>query len=281
MFRPQAQAKGIVFEHNRAASLPQYVRTDDKRLRQILVNLLSNALKFTERGRIRFDVAYRSQVASFTIEDSGRGISEKDLPKIFEPFQRGEAEYRMDLSTGRNIHNIREWIIRNSPVPIGTVPLYQALEKVNGIAEDLSWEVFRDTLIEQAEQGVDYFTIHAQEEDMDKQVFEALSAETLPHRLGGNSALREKIGEDASRWTVQEVGDGNLNLVFIVTGSKGTAVVKQALPYVRLVGESWPLPLKRSFFEYHALVRQAARAPGMVPEIFFFDETQALIVMPE
>lgn len=95
MFRPQAQAKGIAFEHNRAASLPQYVRTDDKRLRQILVNLLSNALKFTERGRIRFDVAYRSQVASFTIEDSGRGISEKDLPRIFEPFQRGEAEYRM------------------------------------------------------------------------------------------------------------------------------------------------------------------------------------------
>ncbi|GLQ16729.1 phosphomethylpyrimidine synthase ThiC [Maritalea porphyrae] len=67
----------------------------------------------------------------------------------------------MDLSTGRNIHNIREWIIRNSPVPIGTVPIYQALEKVNGIAEDLTWEVFRDTLIEQAEQGVDYFTIHA------------------------------------------------------------------------------------------------------------------------
>ncbi|WP_085026690.1 ATP-binding protein [Ensifer aridi] len=95
MFRPQAQAKGLAFEHNRAASLPQYVRTDEKRLRQILVNLLSNALKFTERGRIRFEVAYRSQVASFTIEDSGRGISEKDLPKIFEPFQRGEAEYRM------------------------------------------------------------------------------------------------------------------------------------------------------------------------------------------
>ncbi len=67
----------------------------------------------------------------------------------------------MDLSTGENIHEIREWILRNSPVPIGTVPIYQALEKVNGIAEDLSWEVFRDTLIEQAEQGVDYFTIHA------------------------------------------------------------------------------------------------------------------------
>jgi phosphomethylpyrimidine synthase len=74
---------------------------------------------------------------------------------------RWGADTVMDLSTGRNIHNIREWIIRNAPVPIGTVPLYQALEKVNGIAEDLTWEVYRDTLIEQAEQGVDYFTIHA------------------------------------------------------------------------------------------------------------------------
>ena len=67
----------------------------------------------------------------------------------------------MDLSTGKNIHEIREWIIRNSPVPIGTVPIYQALEKVDGIAEELNWEIFRETLIEQAEQGVDYFTIHA------------------------------------------------------------------------------------------------------------------------
>lgn len=74
---------------------------------------------------------------------------------------RWGADTIMDLSTGKNIHNIREWIIRNSPVPIGTVPIYQALEKVNGIAEELTWEVYRDTLIEQCEQGVDYFTIHA------------------------------------------------------------------------------------------------------------------------
>ena len=114
---------------------------------------------------------------------------------------------------------------------------------------------------------------------MDSHVFEALSAETLPDRLGGNTALKEKIGADTSRWSVKEVGDGNLNLVFIVTGDKGAAIVKQALPYVRLVGESWPLPLKRSFFEYNALVRQGARDPGMVPEIFFFDEAQAIIVM--
>jgi phosphomethylpyrimidine synthase len=74
---------------------------------------------------------------------------------------RWGADTVMDLSTGRNIREIREWILRNAPVPIGTVPIYEALEKVGGVAEDLSWEVFRDTLIEQAEQGVDYFTIHA------------------------------------------------------------------------------------------------------------------------
>ena len=71
------------------------------------------------------------------------------------------ADTVMDLSTGDDIHTTREWILRNSPVPIGTVPIYQALEKVNGVAEDLSWEIFRDTVIEQCEQGVDYMTIHA------------------------------------------------------------------------------------------------------------------------
>ena len=67
----------------------------------------------------------------------------------------------MDLSTGDNIHETREWIVRNCPVPVGTVPIYQALEKVNGKVEDLNWEIYKDTLIEQCEQGVDYFTIHA------------------------------------------------------------------------------------------------------------------------
>ncbi|HEY3101696.1 MAG TPA: phosphomethylpyrimidine synthase ThiC, partial [Methylomirabilota bacterium] len=74
---------------------------------------------------------------------------------------RWGADTVMDLSTGKNIHETREWILRNSPVPIGTVPIYQALEKVGGKAEDLTWDLYRDTLIEQAEQGVDYFTIHA------------------------------------------------------------------------------------------------------------------------
>jgi CheY-like chemotaxis protein/anti-sigma regulatory factor (Ser/Thr protein kinase) len=92
MFGLQAQAKGLEFEHERARSLPQYVRTDEKRLRQILVNLLSNAIKFTDEGKVRFEVAYRSQVATFTVSDTGRGIAEKDLSRIYEPFQRGEAE---------------------------------------------------------------------------------------------------------------------------------------------------------------------------------------------
>src|SRR5699024_4496254 len=74
---------------------------------------------------------------------------------------RWGADTIMDLSTGKHIHETREWILRNAPVPVGTVPIYQALEKVGGVAEDLSWAIFRDTLIEQAEQGVDYFTIHA------------------------------------------------------------------------------------------------------------------------
>ena len=92
MFSLQAQAKGLEFEHIRAQSLPHYVRTDEKRLRQILVNLLSNAIKFTDAGKVRFEIAYRSQVATFTISDTGRGIAEKDLGRIYEPFQRGDAE---------------------------------------------------------------------------------------------------------------------------------------------------------------------------------------------
>ena len=85
---------------------------------------------------------------------------EEEVEKLVWATRWG-ADTVMDLSTGRHIHQTREWILRNSPVPIGTVPMYQALEKVNGVAEDLSWELMRDTLIEQAEQGVDYFTIHA------------------------------------------------------------------------------------------------------------------------
>ncbi|MCG6115913.1 MAG: S-methyl-5-thioribose kinase [Mesorhizobium sp.] len=109
--------------------------------------------------------------------------------------------------------------------------------------------------------------------------FKPLSVDSLAARLSGISALTQRIGSETEKWRVREVGDGNLNLVFIVEGSQGSAIVKQALPYVRLVGDSWPLPLKRSFFEFHALKRQAERDPGKVPEIYYFDELQALIVM--
>jgi 5-methylthioribose kinase len=109
--------------------------------------------------------------------------------------------------------------------------------------------------------------------------YRPLTPEELGGRLAAIPAIADRIGADPDRWTVREVGDGNLNLVFIVEGPDGTVIVKQALPYVRLVGDSWPLPLYRAFYENHALVRQAERDPGSVPEVYYFDEAQALIVM--
>lgn len=109
--------------------------------------------------------------------------------------------------------------------------------------------------------------------------YEALTVDTLAHRLASVGPVASQVGGDSRTWHVEEVGDGNLNLVFIVSGASGRIIVKQALPYVRLVGDSWPLPLYRAYYEYHALTRQAARAPGSVPEVLHFDETQALIAM--
>jgi len=109
--------------------------------------------------------------------------------------------------------------------------------------------------------------------------YKPLDVDTLPARLVEIDEVTSRLGRDTSSWKVREVGDGNLNLVFIVENSKSSIIVKQALPYVRLVGDSWPLPLKRAFFEYHALTRQAERDPGSVPKIYYFDEVQALIVM--
>jgi 5-methylthioribose kinase len=106
-----------------------------------------------------------------------------------------------------------------------------------------------------------------------------LTAETLPSRLGELAVMRERVGAASARWEVREVGDGNLNLVFVVKGDQGSVVVKQALPYFRLAGERWPLSLRRSFFEYQALQRQEARAPGSVPVVFHYDERQAFVVM--
>jgi 5-methylthioribose kinase len=107
----------------------------------------------------------------------------------------------------------------------------------------------------------------------------ALTVASLPQRLAGVSAISGAIGGQAERWDVKEVGDGNLNLVFIVRGDAGAVIVKQALPYVRLVGDSWPLPLYRAFFEYHALIRQERRDPGRVPQVLHVDAAQAMIVM--
>ncbi|MDJ1007399.1 MAG: S-methyl-5-thioribose kinase [Paracoccaceae bacterium] len=109
--------------------------------------------------------------------------------------------------------------------------------------------------------------------------YEPLTPDTLPARLGDLASVADAVGGAPETWRVEEVGDGNLNLVFIVEGSAGSVVVKQALPYVRLVGDSWPLPLKRAYFEYNALIRQENVAPGIVPGVKHFDEDQALIVM--
>ena len=114
---------------------------------------------------------------------------------------------------------------------------------------------------------------------MDSAAYLALTPDTLPARLSEVSAVTQRLGHDPESWQVKEVGDGNLNLVFIVESDTGSVIVKQALPYVRLVGDSWPLPLYRAFYEHNALERQAKRDPGSVPEIYHFDEGQALIVM--
>ena len=135
---------------------PEFVRDEIAAGRAIIpANINHRELEPMIIGR-NFKVKINANIGNSAVTSS----MEEEVEKMVWAIRWG-ADTVMDLSTGRNIHNIRDWIIRNAPVPIGTVPLYQALEKVGGIAEDLSWEVFRDTLIEQAEQGVDYFTIHA------------------------------------------------------------------------------------------------------------------------
>ena len=110
-------------------------------------------------------------------------------------------------------------------------------------------------------------------------VYEPLTPESLPARLSTLESVSSRLGTDHTQWSVSEIGDGNLNLVFIVSGGNDSVIVKQALPYVRLVGDSWPLPLYRAFYENCALTRQASRTSNAVPDVFHFDEQQALIVM--
>ena len=135
---------------------PEFVRSEIAAGRAIIPNNINHPESEPMIIGRNFLVKVNANMGTSAVTSS----MEEEVDKMVWAIRWG-ADTVMDLSTGRNIHNTREWIIRNSPVPIGTVPMYQALEKVNGIAEDLTWEVFRDTLIEQAEQGVDYFTIHA------------------------------------------------------------------------------------------------------------------------
>ncbi|WP_303829103.1 phosphomethylpyrimidine synthase ThiC [Asticcacaulis taihuensis] len=135
---------------------PEFVRDEVARGRAIIpANINHPEVEPMIIGR-NFLVKINANIGNSAVTSS----MEEEVEKMVWAIRWG-ADNVMDLSTGRNIHNIREWIIRNSPAPIGTVPIYQALEKVGGVAEDLTWEVYRDTLIEQAQQGVDYFTIHA------------------------------------------------------------------------------------------------------------------------
>ena len=135
---------------------PEFVREEIARGRAIIpANINHSEIEPMIIGR-NFKVKINSNIGNSAVTSS---IAEEVEKMVWST--RWGADTVMDLSTGENIHETREWILRNSPVPIGTVPIYQALEKVNGVAEDLTWEIFKDTLIEQAEQGVDYFTIHA------------------------------------------------------------------------------------------------------------------------
>ena len=161
----EARAAGLLKDqhkgHSFGASIPQqitaeFVREEIARGRAIIpANINHTELEPMIIGR-NFLVKINGNIGNSALGSS----IEEEVAKLTWGIRWG-SDTVMDLSTGKHIHETREWIIRNSPVPIGTVPIYQALEKVGGAAEDLTWELFRDTLIEQAEQGVDYFTIHA------------------------------------------------------------------------------------------------------------------------
>src|SRR5260370_1780754 len=135
---------------------PDFVRDEVARGRAIIPAKINHAESEPMIIGRKFLVKINANIGNSAVASS----IEEEVEKMTWAIRWG-ADTVMDLSTGKNIHETREWILRNSPVPIGTVPIYQALEKVGGRAEDLTWDLYRDTLIEQAEQGVDYFTIHA------------------------------------------------------------------------------------------------------------------------
>jgi phosphomethylpyrimidine synthase len=135
---------------------PEFVRSEVARGRAIIpANINHPEIEPMIIGR-NFKVKINANIGNSAVSSS----IEEEVEKLRWATLWG-ADTVMDLSTGKNIHQTRQWILRNSPAPIGTVPIYQALEKVDGVPEELTWEIYRDTLIEQAEQGVDYFTVHA------------------------------------------------------------------------------------------------------------------------
>jgi phosphomethylpyrimidine synthase len=146
--RPHGQIKGLI--------TPEFVRKEVARGRAIIPSNINHPESEPMVIGRNFLVKINANIGNSAVTSS----IEEEVEKMAWATRWG-ADTVMDLSTGKNIHETREWILRNSPVPIGTVPIYQALEKVEGRAEELTWDIFRDTLIEQAEQGVDYFTIHA------------------------------------------------------------------------------------------------------------------------
>lgn len=154
----QCQHNGNSFGANTPKSkiTPEFVRSEVARGRAIIPNNINHPESEPMIVGRNFLVKINANIGNSAVTST----IEEEVEKAVWACRWG-ADTIMDLSTGKNIHETREWIIRNSPVPIGTVPIYQALEKVNGVAENLTWEVYRDTLIEQAEQGVSYFTIHA------------------------------------------------------------------------------------------------------------------------
>jgi len=153
----EKRLKGNSFGANLQEEItPEFVREEVARGRAIIPNNINHPESEPMIIGRNFLVKINSNIGNSAVSSS----IEEEVEKMVWSARCG-ADNVMDLSTGKNIHTTREWILRNSPVPIGTVPIYQALEKVNGKIEDLTWEIYRDTLIEQAEQGVDYFTIHA------------------------------------------------------------------------------------------------------------------------
>ena len=161
----QARQRGLLDNFHKGESFgamlpseftPEFVREEVARGRAIIPSNINHPESEPMIIGRNFKIKVNSNIGNSAITSS----IEEEVHKMTWSTRWG-ADTVMDLSTGKHIHQTREWIIRNSPVPIGTVPIYQALEKVGGVAEELTWEIYKDTLIEQAEQGVDYFTIHA------------------------------------------------------------------------------------------------------------------------